>query len=153
MKLETLNDIYFHAVARDLPRVMTYKREGQWIDISSRELRRQVLGVAQALRAWGIGKGDRVAILSENRPEWQFTDFACLLLGAVDVPIYPTLTAEQMAYMLANSGARMVFVSTGEQLGKVEQIRGQCKIERIVVMDEVAGASESVQDRANRGDG
>ena len=139
MKLETLNDIYFHAVARDLPRVMTYKREGQWIDISSRELRRQVLGVAQALRAWGIGKGDRVAILSENRPEWQFTDFACLLLGAVDVPIYPTLTAEQMAYMLANSGARMVFVSTGEQLGKVQQIRGQSKIERIVVMDEVAG--------------
>ena len=139
MKLETLNDIYFHAVARDLPRVMTYKREGQWIDISSRELRRQVLGVAQALRAWGIGKGDRVAILSENRPEWQFTDFACLLLGAVDVPIYPTLTAEQMAYMLANSGARMVFVSTGEQLGKVQQIRGQCEIERIVVMDEVAG--------------
>src|SRR5438445_404331 len=64
---------------------------------------------------------------------------SCLLLGAVDVPIYPTLTAEQMAYMLANSGARMVFVSSGEQLGKVQQIRGQCKIERIVVMDEVAG--------------
>jgi long-chain acyl-CoA synthetase len=140
MKLETLNDIYFHAVTRDLPRVMTYKRQGRWIDISSRELRRNVLGVAQALKGWGIGKGERIAILSENRPEWQYTDFACLLLGAVDVPIYPTLTAEQMAYMLANSGARVVFLSSAEQLRKVEQIRGQCNIERIVVMDEVPGS-------------
>src|SRR2546423_13706384 len=128
MKLETLNDIYFHAVARNLPRVMTYKREGRWIDISSRELRRNVLSVAHALKGWGIGKGERVAILSENRPEWQFTDFACLLLGAVDVPIYPTLTAEQIGYMLANSGARIVVLSSAEQLRKVAQIRGQCKI-------------------------
>src|SRR2546423_12297029 len=138
MKLETLNDIYFHAVARNLPRVMTYKREGRWIDISSRELRRNVLSVAQALKGWAIGKGERVAILSENRPEWQFTDFACLLLGAVDVPIYPTMTAEQIAYMLANSQARVAFVSTAEQLRKLQQIRSQTRIERIVVMDEAS---------------
>src|SRR5437763_16559731 len=88
MKLETLNDIFFHAVERDLPRVMSVKRDGRWIDISSRQLKQQVFSVASALKRRGIKKGDRVAILSENRAEWQIADFACLLLGAVDVPVY-----------------------------------------------------------------
>src|SRR5215467_11666062 len=112
MKLETLNDIFYNSVARNLPRVMTFKQAGQWTDISSQELYRQVAGVARSLQSWGLKKGDHVAILSENRPEWQIADFACLMLGIVDVPIYATLPADQIVYLLTNSEARAVFVST-----------------------------------------
>ncbi len=136
MKLETLNDIFFNVVASNLPRVLTYKQGGQWKDISSQELYRQVTAVARALQAWGLGRGDHVAILSENRPEWQIADFACLLLGIVDVPIYATLPADQIIYLLNNSEARAIFVSTQEQLQKVLQIRQQTKIEKIVLMED-----------------
>src|SRR5713226_3432246 len=136
MKLETLNDIFFNAVAANLPRILTYKQGGQWKDISSQELYRQVTAVARALQAWGLGRGDHVAILSENRPEWQIADFACLLLGIVDVPIYATLPADQIIYLLNNSEARAIFVSTQEQLQKVLQIRQQTKIGKIVLMED-----------------
>ena len=107
-----LNDIFSAVVERDEPRVMMYREAGGWIPISSRELYQKVAGVSRALTSWGISKGDRVAILSENRPEWTIADFASLLLGAVVVPIYTTLTAEQTAYILRDSGARIVFVSS-----------------------------------------
>jgi len=103
MSLLTLNDIYFAVVERGDPRVMMVRESGGWIPISSRELQQKVGGVSRALAGWGISKGDRVAILSENRAEWTVADFACLLLGAVVVPIYTTLTAEQTAYILRDS--------------------------------------------------
>jgi long-chain acyl-CoA synthetase len=90
------------------------------------------------MRQWGLVKGDRVAILSENRPEWMIADFACAANGLVDVPIYTTLTAEQTQYVLRNSGARAACVSTLEQLRKVQSIQGQTQVEKIVVMDDVA---------------
>ena len=95
--------------------------------------------VASGLQRRGIGHGDRVAILSENRPEWTIADFASLLLGAVTVPIYATLTGEQTAYILRDSGARVIFVSSEMQLRKVLSVRGQTALEKLVVMD----ASES----------
>jgi long-chain acyl-CoA synthetase len=98
------------------------------------------MAVSGALRRWGVGKGDRVAILSENRPEWTIADFASLLIGAVTVPIYATLTAEQTAYILRDSGARVVFLSSEAQLQKVLSIRSQTALEKLVVMDAVAGA-------------
>ena len=79
------------------------------------------------LRGWGLGKGDRVAILSENRWEWAVTDFAVLAIGAVDVPLYPTLTPEQIGYMLRDSGAKVAVVSTREQYEKVAAVRGSCR--------------------------
>src|SRR5437763_14798051 len=94
-RLVTLNDIFFNVVERDSPRVMLHKQSGEWRDISSRELYHHTIAMARALTSWGISKGDRVAILSENRPEWQMADFACLLMGVIDVPIYATLTSEQ----------------------------------------------------------
>ena len=105
----------------------------------------RVAAVAGGLRKWGIGRGDRVAILSENRPEWTIADFASLLLGAVTVPIYATLTAEQTAYILRDSGARVIFVSSETQLQKVLSIRDQTSLEKLVVMDasEYAGAMQA----------
>ena len=114
---------------------MRYRLNDSWNTISAHELYQRVAGVARALQNWGIHHGDRVAILSENRPEWATADFASLLLGAITVPIYPTLTPEQIAYMLKDSGARIAFVSTEIQLQKVLSIKDQTLVERIVIMD------------------
>src|SRR5206468_6855392 len=137
MSLDTLNDIFFAVVERNDARVMLQRGATEWIPISARRLHRNVTGVASALRDLGIGKGDRVAILSENRPEWSTADFATLLLGAVVVPVYTTLTGEQTAYVLRDSAARVAFVSTEKQLMKVLAIQEQTSLQKIVVMDAV----------------
>ena len=135
--LSTLNDIFFTVVDRDEPRLVLYRKNDSWSAVSSGDFYRNVISVAGALTNWGIRKGDRVAILSENRPEWAMADFATLFLGAVTVPIYSTLTAEQTAYVLGDSGARVIFVSTKPQLDKVLAIRDQVPVERIGVMDDI----------------
>ena len=117
---------------------MVYRESEAWSDISSQELHRRVIQLSVVLRDWGIRKGDRVAILSENRPEWTITDSASLLIGAAVVPIYATLTAEQTSYLLRDSGTRAIFVSSEKQLKKVCSIRGQTSLEKIVVMDSIA---------------
>lgn len=112
----------------------------EWVPISSVELYRDVVAVARALESWGIAKGDRVAILSENRPEWTITDFAVLALGAVTVPIYSTQTAEQTSFILNDSGARVVAVSTQSQLEKMLTIQAHTPVEHVLVMDAVETA-------------
>ena len=111
-----------------------------WAPISSAEIYRGVVGVARMLESWGIRRGDRVAILSENRPEWTITDFAALALGAVTVPIYSTQTADQTAFVLNDSGTRVIAVSTKNQLEKVLTIQRHTPVERIMVMDAVETA-------------
>src|ERR1700676_5010565 len=140
MSLRTLNDILLAVSRSRRKRVMLQKGALGWAPISAAELYRGVVGVARMLESWGIGKGDRVAILSENRPEWTITDFAALALGAVTVPIYSTQTAEQTAFILNNSGARVIAVSTKNQLEKVLAIQQQTSLERILVMDPVESA-------------
>ena len=135
MSLTTLNDIFFAAAERNLDRSMLYRDAGKWLPISSSDFRRNVAATVGALQQWGVKKGDRVAILSENRPEWSTADFAILLLGAVTVPVYATLTPEQTAYTLNDSGSSMIFVSTEHQLRKVRAILSQTQIKKIVVMD------------------
>jgi long-chain acyl-CoA synthetase len=137
MSLRTLNDVFLAVVERQHDKVMLQRLGDEWVPISSRTLRERVMAVSGVLRRWGVSKGDRVAILSENRPEWTIADFASLLIGAVTVPIYATLTAEQTAYMLRDSCARVVFLSGETQLQKVLSIRGQTALERLVVMDTV----------------
>ncbi len=113
-------------------------RRATGIPISSDELLARVYTLANVFRSWGIVKGDRIALLAENRWEWPVVDFATLVLGAVDVPIYPTLTAEQIAVLLIDSGARIAVVSTEAQYHKIASIRSQTQLEHIVVMDEIA---------------
>jgi long-chain acyl-CoA synthetase len=140
VSLRTLNDIFFAVAERDSRVVMMYRQPIQWVSISSQEFYRSVVGVARALRQWGIKKGDRVAILSENRPEWSIADFACLLLGVVVVPIYSTLTDEQTAYLLNDSGAKAIFVSSEALLQKVLAVQSRTPVEKVVVMDTVETA-------------
>jgi long-chain acyl-CoA synthetase len=138
METRTLVDIFFASVAHDVQQHVMFKRGAKWQIISSRQLYGYVATLARVLKQWGIHKGDRVAILGENRPEWMITDFACVNSGIVDVPIYATLTAEQTLYLLQNSRARVIFVSTLEQLRKVQSIQARTSLEKIVVMDDVA---------------
>jgi long-chain acyl-CoA synthetase len=147
MSLVSLNEIFFSIVERNRERVMLHKPAAQWLPIPARELYRNVAGVSRAMMSWGIGKGDRVAILAENRPEWTIADFACQLLGIVSVPIYATLTAEQTAFILQDSGARAVFVSSEQQLRKIEAAKIQAPMEKVVVMDPVETAHANHMER------
>src|ERR1700723_4289086 len=137
MSLATLNDVFFAAAERNLDRAMLHRQQGEWRPISSSDFRRNVARTAHALQEWGTHQEDRVAILSENRPEWSIADFGILLLGAVTVPVYATLTPDQTAYTLRDSGSTVVFVSTQQQLRKVQAILSQTQVQKIVVMDHV----------------
>jgi long-chain acyl-CoA synthetase len=140
MSFSTLNDLFFAIVAQRRPRVMMHRQAIEWVSISATELYRSVVGTARALSAWSIGKGDRVAILSENRPEWTIADFACQLLGAATVPIYSTLTNEQAAFILEDAEVRAIFVSSADQLRKIQSIQPRTCLERLIVMDAVETA-------------
>jgi long-chain acyl-CoA synthetase len=136
--LTTILDVFRSVIARNHPEAMRVQAaDGKWTAYSGQDICRRVTNVAQQLERWGIQHGDRVVLLSENRPEWAITDFACLLRGAVDVPLYPTLTGDQISYMLRDSGARVAFVSTREQFEKLRSIAHQAPLEHIVVMDEI----------------
>jgi long-chain acyl-CoA synthetase len=137
--LETLVDVVAMVAASKRERAVLWQDEsGNWQPLSSAQLLARVYTLVNAFRSWGIVKGDRIALLAENRWEWPVVDFATLVLGAVDVPIYPTLIAEQIAALLVDSGARVAVVSTEAQYRKIASIRSQTPLERIVVMDQVA---------------
>jgi long-chain acyl-CoA synthetase len=135
----TLNQLLFQAIERyDKPDALQVKIGGRYEPISHRSLLERVRHVASALQRMGVKRGDRVAILSENRPEWAIADFACLTTGVTDVAIYPTLPDAQIAYILKDSGATAIFVSTAEQAQKLAAIRHQLPaLEYVISFDSV----------------
>ena len=141
--LKTVNDVLGLVTGRGDSVVMLWQDgDGAWKPITSNELYGRVRALADALRGWGVAKGDRVALLSENRWEWAVTDFAVLAVGGVDVPLYPTLTPEQIGYMLRDSGAKVAVVSSQAQYDKVAAAGDLPDLEHVVVMDagEFSGA-------------
>jgi long-chain acyl-CoA synthetase len=116
------------------------KRDGRWTDLGYRDLAERVQDFSLGLRELGVRRGDRVAILSENRPEWAIADYACLAARAADVPIYPTLPARQAEYILRDSGAVAVVVSSAAQLGKLLSVRDRLPaLAHVIALD--AGAT------------
>jgi long-chain acyl-CoA synthetase len=91
--------------------------------------------LAEAFLSWGARKGDRIGLISENRWEWMVTDFASLAIGAANVPIYPTLTGEQVAELLKDAGCRIAVVSTRAQYDKLQAVRHKTDLDKIVLMD------------------
>ncbi|HEY0152065.1 MAG TPA: long-chain fatty acid--CoA ligase [Longimicrobium sp.] len=125
------------------PAALRRKVDGAWRDWPAREVEAQAARLAAALELAGVGPGDRVALLSENRPEWAITDFAVTGMGAIDVPIYPTLPAAQIAYILRDCGARAIMVSTRAQLAKIQEIRsGLLDLLLVVAFDDPAGTPD-----------
>jgi long-chain acyl-CoA synthetase len=102
---------------------MRAKRNGAWVELTYRELADRVQDLSLGLLELGLVPGDRVALLSENRPEWAMADYACLAARCTDVPIYPSLPAKQVEYNLCDSGAVAIFVSSRQQLEKVQSLR------------------------------
>ncbi len=134
--VSTLNDIYFVTCGIPRPAAMKVKKGDAWVDISVDQFRDSVRWFSTGLRVLGIKTGDRVAILSEDRPEWTIGDFGILTNGAVSVPVYPTLLGWQIEYILNDSGACSVIVSNEEQLNKVLEIRPHTPaIQNIIVCD------------------
>jgi long-chain acyl-CoA synthetase len=144
MNLRTLNDVFFIMLERNADRVMLTRENGAWKTISAIQLRNWVYATARQLQAWGIKKGDRVVLLSENRAEWAIADFACLLLGIVDVPIYATQTSDQCQFVMQNCEARVAFVSSRKQYEKIAAIREQTSLEYVVIMDDAPELTEAV---------
>ncbi len=131
----TLCGLFLGATERHAERVAyRYEESGRWHDLTYREVRRRVALGVRALRSLGLERGARAAILSNNRPEWAIADYACLCAGVIDVPIYPTLTPGQVAYILRDAGVTLLFASDAEQLAKIEAIRGECPELRKVVV-------------------
>src|SRR5277367_2861638 len=134
--LSSVNDVLGKVTGRGESVVMQWQdADGAWKPITSNELYGRVRALADVFRGWGLGKGDRVAILSENRWEWAVTDFATLAIGGVDVPLYPTLTPEQIGYMLRDSGAKVAVLSSREQYDKLAAAGDLPELEHVVVMD------------------
>ena len=145
----TLNRLFFDAVAKfQKPNALQVKRKGRYEPISHDELARRVRRTALGLDALGVHGGDRVAILSENRPEWAVADYACLSAAVTDVPLYPNLPPEQVAYILRDAGCVAIFASDASQVEKVAAIRNDVPSLRTVICfgDRVAGADTSLSE-------
>jgi len=119
--------------------VLRYKERGEgWHDVTWEQLEDRVQGLAGFLHEQGIRPGDRVALLSENRPEWAVTDLATQLVGGVNVSIYTSLPPSKVAYILRDSGATACVVSVPVQRKKIEEIVDECPaLETVIVMDEL----------------
>ncbi len=144
--VRTIADLPFHLMGRVPKPLATGRCRGTELDgLSSKELFERVRDLSLGLGALGMSKGDRVAIVSESRPEWIISDLAVLSAGAVLAPIYPTLSASQARYILQDCGARLAIVSTAAQLEKVQEIRHLLpSLEAVIVMAPELGSGPSV---------
>jgi len=123
VSLETLIDLFRdRESARPRPDLLRHKTGSGWASVSSQELGELVRSVSQGLVSLGVSPGDRVALLSETRYEWTVADHAILAAGATTVPIYPTLLADQVSYILRDSEPAVIFCSTAEQVEKLFSI-------------------------------
>jgi long-chain acyl-CoA synthetase len=152
----TLNELFLGAIERfrGRPVAMRVKVEGTWQGTSYSAFLDQVRETSAGLQRLGVRRGDRVAILSENRPEWAVTDYATLALGAADVPIYPTLPARQVAYILRDSGARVALASSRAQLQKLLEVREACpELEHLVAFEDPGEGVDAMAFAALRAEG
>lgn len=143
----TLTELFFEGVARhgSHPALQRLATAESVVDIGYPEVLRAVKGVAASLESFGLGRGDRAAILAENRPEWALADYGCLCSGVIAVPIYPSLSVSQVAYILEDSGAKLVFVSGSEQMGKALEAAADCGHDvTVAVFDPVEDLPEGV---------
>jgi long-chain acyl-CoA synthetase len=140
----TLVEIFFGSIDKyNRPDAQRVRAADGWRTISHQELLANVQAVADGLSALGVQRGERVGLLSENRPEWAQTDYALLCSGLLNVPLYPTLPANQLAFILNDAGARAVFVSNQELLDKIRECKPDtATLQHIIVFDELAGLRE-----------
>lgn len=138
---KTLNHLFVDAVDRYHTKLAAqrYKLDNTWIDIRHHELDRWVKLASLGLRELGLGVGDQVAILSETRYEWAIADFACLAAGCIVVPIYPSLPASQIRYILKDADVSAIFVSDPRQYQKIQSLRADFpNVKSVIVFENQA---------------
>src|SRR3982751_997667 len=139
-ELATLADLPFHVLGRHPKPLLVGRCRGAEIaGQSTRDWFDRVRDLSLGLAALGIGRGDRVVIMSESRPEWLLADLAILTIGAVTVPVYSTLTGAQARYIIDDAGARIAFVSTAAQLEKIQRLRHELPNLEAIVTFEASG--------------
>lgn len=123
LEFQTLGELFVRSVDRyQKEAAFLVKRQGSYLGVSSRQALRLAAGLAMKLAGMGLGPGDRLGLLAENRAEWALTDYAALALGVAIVPIYPTLLEGEIEYILRDSGCKGIVVSTEDQLRKIANI-------------------------------
>lgn len=133
---EMFDNVFEKFSSTDRP-ILKHKVDGKYVDIKYSELRQLSHDFAIGLMNLGVKKGERVALISENRPEWVVSDIAIHTLGGVDVPIYPTLTAKQIEYIFNDASIRFAIVSNQFQLNKVKKIFSEVKtLEKVIVLSD-----------------
>src|SRR5690606_2740952 len=100
--------------------MVTGKKNGEWVSYSTEDFVSVTNDLSKALLTKGLQKGDKIALMSGNRPEWNIVDFASNQLGIALVPLYPTLSAQDLSYILNDSETKMIFVSNAPLANKVE---------------------------------
>jgi long-chain acyl-CoA synthetase len=136
----TLVDVFNRIpVAHKRPDTLNYKSGDRWIPISADEMLARAKSIAAGLHAIGVQRGDRVALLSESRVEWTLTDAGSIFAGAIDVPIYPTLTPPQVRYILNDSGSTVLFVERREKFDELKDVLGECPSVKHVIFFEPDG--------------
>ncbi len=136
MAIRTLADLLFIIESYDKPDCLLHKVDGAYRPISTRQLIDRVQRLATSLASYGIQPGDRVALMAENGPHWPTVDFATLGIGAVLVPVYPTLTSEQAAYVVNDCGAETAIIQGRDRLDGLLEIRDKMPaLERLVLID------------------
>ena len=156
-RIKTLADLPFHVSGRFPKPALIRRCVGDRLeDRSSRQVFDEVRDLSLGLEGLGVQVGDRVAILADSRPEWTITDLATLTAGAVTVPVYASLPAGQVGYILADSGARVVVAEDEGQAAKVREERHRLPaLETVIVMDPgtdgVQNGERSLADVVDRG--
>jgi long-chain acyl-CoA synthetase len=153
---KTLVELFLRAAEKyDKPNVLNYKKDGEWRPISSREVIQRSRNIALGLDDLGMQRGDRIALLSANCPEWTLTDAGAQFGGFIDVPIYTTQAPAQVAYILNDSGARVFFLQNKEAYDRVRNEIGECpSVEYFVFFDPTGVDDEramSLADLESRG--
>jgi long-chain acyl-CoA synthetase len=152
--VRTIADLPFHMMGRfPKPLMIGRCREGGIDGIGTKEMFERIRDLGLGLASLGVSSGDRVAIISESRPEWVLCDMGILALGAVTVPVYPTLNETQVRHILADAGARLAIVSTVKQVDKIQAVRHLLPaLEAVVVMDEMAAGAPNAASVMKIGD-
>src|SRR5712691_7153886 len=133
----TLPGFCLDALAKhNKPDAVSEKRDHEWVHVSAQDFIQRVRHIALGLEDLGIKAGDRVALISENRPDWSIADLAILSVGAVTVPLYTTQAVDQIEFILRDSGARALMISGGRVLKHARKGFAHLdQLESIVVFD------------------
>ncbi len=134
---QTLAEVFLYAVGKyNRADALNFKKDGKWQPISSDEMLSRIENIALGLYSLGLRKGDRIAMIAANSPEWTLTDAACQFAGIIDAPIYTTLAPDAVRYIINDAGAKVFFIENKQAFERLEEVLPNCKtLEKLVFFD------------------